>query len=36
MNTPINLLDSLRAHLASFELSPRWSVNVTASSAGQA
>lgn len=34
MNTPINLLDSLRAHLASFELPPLWSVNVTTSSAG--
>jgi hypothetical protein len=34
MNTPIDLLDSLHAHLASFELPALWSVNVTASSSG--
>lgn len=34
MNTPIDLLDLLRAHLASAELPALWSVNVTASSAG--
>jgi hypothetical protein len=34
MNTPIDLLDSLRAHLASFELPPPWSVHLTTSSGG--